>query len=154
MIKNKRNTSYKHGMDGTPVYKAWISLKARCNNKKDKDYKDYGGRGIKVCDRWLHSFENFYKDIGDKPTSKHSIDRIDNNGNYCKENCRWATIYEQNNNRRSTRYIEYKGDKMSLFQWCRKLGMPQSTFSNRILRGWSIKNTIEIKVEKKYGHRK
>ncbi len=94
-----------HGCSTLPEYKAWKGMKTRCYNTNRKSYKDYGGRGIKVCDRWLESFENFYEDMGEKPTQKHSLDRVDNDGNYEPGNCRWATIKEQMYNRRLTKQV-------------------------------------------------
>jgi len=102
LIKNRFTT---HGLEHTSEYKSWQSLKKRCYNKNCKDYKYYGERGITVCQEWIDSFENFIKDMGMKPSKEHSIDRINNNLGYFKENCKWATKKEQSNNKRSNRKV-------------------------------------------------
>lgn len=89
-----KNINTKHGMYRSAIYKTWSSMVQRCTNSKIPSYKDYGGRGIAACNDWL-IFENFYRDVGDKPSPKHSMDRIDNEGNYCIENIRWATSTQQ-----------------------------------------------------------
>lgn len=99
-MDNPYATNIKHGMHGTPEYNAWRAMKARCKNPKHKQYEGWGGRGIAVCSRWNDDFAAFYNDMGDKPSSAHSIDRIDNDGDYMPDNCRWATLSQQNRNKR------------------------------------------------------
>jgi len=107
----------KHGKANSQSNKAWQDMKARCNRPTSTGYKNYGGRGIIYCVEW-ELFENFYTDMGDPPSKLHSLDRIDVNGNYCKENCRWATMKEQSRNKRSNRVIEINGVKKCLSEWC------------------------------------
>jgi hypothetical protein len=126
-------------------YKTWYDMHRRCYNKKYSKYIDYGGRGISVCDRWF-SFENFIHDIGKRPSAKHSLDRIDNNGNYEANNCRWATGSEQNSNRRSSNIITHCGETLSICQWEKKLGFKKSTISARFKLNWSIEKALTTKV--------
>ena len=111
-----------HGMSGTPEHKTWKGIRARCSNPNEPNYKYYGGRGISVCKRW-QKFESFFSDMGKRPTSKHSIDRINNEGNYAPENCRWATQTQQMRNTRSNRYITHDGKTMCVAAWAERLGM-------------------------------
>jgi hypothetical protein len=104
--KRNGHTSLKyesHGMNGTRIYLLWASMKARCSNENDPRFKNYGGRGITVCDEWRNSFSAFYRDMGDPPTDKHEIDRLDNDDNYCKENCAWRTHEENTQHTRRTK---------------------------------------------------
>lgn len=125
----------KHGMTKTSMYSIWTGIKGRCLNPKNTNYSRYGGRGIKVCDRWLHSFENFLADMGERPSKEYSIDRIDNNGDYCPENCRWATKKEQANNRCSTHRIEYNNEIHSIAEISQLAGIDKTTLSMRYRKG-------------------
>ena len=130
-----------HGMSGTKEHKTWKGIHERCRNKKLKCYGNYGGRGIKVCDRW-DSFENFYADMGDAPTPSHSIERIDVNGNYEPSNCKWATPIEQANNKNQNKYIEHDGLRLTYSQWGRKIGLKPHTIRARIEAGYSPKDAL------------
>jgi AraC-like DNA-binding protein len=130
--KIKKGMGKTHGMGSTAEYGAWSKMKHRCYNKNTHNYNNYGGRGIIVCDRWLNSFENFLEDMGTRPANKHSIDRIDVNGNYELSNCRWATPTEQANNTTKNVYINYKGERLTLSQWSKVLNISPSTISQRI----------------------
>lgn len=106
----------------TPEYDAWMNMKARCYDIDGKQYQNYGGRGIIVCDRWLESFANFLEDMGQRPSNKHSLDRFpDINGSYFKENCRWATREEQDLGKTSNKWLEYNGEKLLISHWAKRL---------------------------------
>ncbi len=137
----KKNTT--HGMTGTSEHYIWKAMKDRCGNEKNKCFKDYGGRGITVCARWLSSFENFYSDMGPKPSSNYSIDRKDNDGDYSPENCRWATKKEQTRNARSNHNITFNGHTHCIAEWAEKQGMNYQTLRQRIAKyGWSIERAL------------
>ena len=150
-----------------PEYRVWAGIKTRCYDKNYKEYRYYGGRGIKVCLNWKTgplAFPNFYKDIGPRPSSKHSIDRIDNDGNYscgyCPEciennwlmNCRWTSKMDQSNNRRSNVYLEHKGENLTVTQWAAKLNLNKDAILYRLNKGWSICDILETPT-KKYNYR-
>lgn len=124
--------SITHGLSDTTEYEIWKGIIKRCENTSDHAYADYGGRGIRVCDRWRHSFENFYADMGPRPSLEYSIDREDNNGHYEPSNCRWATRIEQNNNRRSNRKVTYQNQEMTLSEIARLTGMPYHRLFARV----------------------
>jgi hypothetical protein len=111
----------------TPTFRSWLNMRSRCLSHSDSRYKDYGGRGITVCDRWKESFEAFLEDMGLRPSRGHSIERVDNNGHYDPGNCRWATRKEQQNNRKNTRFILLDGDRVALTDAARSLGVRKDT---------------------------
>lgn len=130
-------------------YNTWINIKNRCYYKKHNRYHNYGGRGIIVCNRWLNSFKFFLQDMGEKPTPKHSIDRIDVNGNYEPSNCSWATPQEQGANTTTNVNITCNGETKCLAEWSRVLKMGEMTLKRRLRNGWSIRDAITIPVRKK-----
>ncbi len=138
-----RSTRHGHAKDGkiSPTSKSWSEMKQRCLNINNKRYKDWGGRGIIVCKRWLESFENFLTDMGEKPKGT-SLDRINNNKGYYKENCRWATPKQQSNNTRRNNMLTYKGKTYSMSQWAIVLGMKQATLNYRFRKGYSSKKIL------------
>jgi len=119
----------------------------RCLNINNQYYYNYGGRGIIVCDRWLNSFENFYADMGPKPTNDHSIDRYPNgDGNYEPGNCRWATSREQNNNRRDNVIINYNGNDYTRGQLAEKFNIPTPILAARLLNNWPIEKALKTPI--------
>ena len=132
----------RHGMHKTPEYKAWMAMNERCANPKHKYYEYYGGRGIVVCELWRDSFQVFYDDMGPRPSTKHSLDRIDNAAGYSPNNCRWATKSEQQNNMRSNRAITYEGITLNLSQWARRMGISNDCLCRRLNSGWAIEDAL------------
>lgn len=134
-----------HGMTGTRVYMTWANMKRRCYEETNEQYKDYGGRGIKVCDEW-HKFESFYawaKSSGYNDTL--TIDRIDNNGNYCPENCKWSTYKENCRNKGNNRLLTYNGQSLPLSQWAEITGLKRETLRDRLDdSGWSVEDALTI----------
>jgi hypothetical protein len=152
LISKELSKPKTHGYGGTRIYHTWHGMIDRCNNSKCKAFKDYGGRGIKVCDEWLdiNTFVEWANENG--YTDKLTIDRIDVNGNYESSNCRWATQSIQANNKRTSVYVEYGGEKLTLTQWSNRLGGKPNLVRHRILiYGWDeIKAITTPVVEKEY----
>ena len=131
----KRNKPIKHGATIGKIkskeWSVWSDMKKRCSNPSEPNFRYYGARGIKVCERWQHSFANFLADMGPKPFATAQIDRKDNNGNYEPDNCRWATPREQVNNRRNTRFVTFNGITKPLSQWAIDTGIDYATLRAR-----------------------
>lgn len=119
-----------------PEYKIWSQIKQRCYNPACKSYKRYGGKGVKMCERWLLSFMNFYEDMGKRPMDKPTLDRFPNGeGDYELSNCRWADYMEQNRNKKSNVWVIYKGEKMIAVDFCRRVSLCKSAVLNRLKMG-------------------
>ena len=128
--------NFVHGRTGSPEYATWKSIIKRCTNPNDISFKNYGERGIKVCEEWMNDFMAFFNYIGPKPTQKHSIERINNNRNYQPGNVKWATQKQQCNNKRNNHRITLNGQTMTITQWADFVGIPPKTLHNRINLGW------------------
>lgn len=113
----------------------WVGMIARCYNQRNADYKNYGGRGIRVCGRWLESFDNFLADMGARPLGM-SLDRVDCDGDYHADNCRWATQRTQQNNRRDNHWITVGGERKTIAMWARERNIHPRMLSKRLARGW------------------
>ncbi len=130
-----------HGMSKSREFKTWNDMKNRCSLPSLKNYKNYGGRGISVCDRWRRSFENFYEDMGPKPHGL-TLERINTNGNYEPGNCKWADADTQANNKRTSRLIEFRGETKTMTQWAQQMGLSSITVQGRLTRGWSPERAL------------
>jgi len=144
---NVRGQRLRHGNarknSETKEYVCWMLFRARCSNPNNKSFKDYGGRGISVCDRW-QIFENFLEDMGKKPTPQHSLDRIDVNGNYEPSNCRWATMTEQARNKTTDLILEMDGVSKRMWEWYEIYGVIPRVMKKRLKRGWTTEQAITI----------
>lgn len=134
----------------TPTRHSYESMLTRCYNPNFKHYENYGGRGIKVCNRWLgeDGYKYFLLDMGERPLN-YTLDRIDVNGDYTPNNCRWATRSEQSNNRNNNIYIEHKGESHTIAEWSKLMGFPRWTIGARLKDGWSVESAIETPIRHK-----
>jgi hypothetical protein len=149
--KNRRKPS--HGMYKTRQFSIWHSMKQRCLNKKSTNYKDYGGRGIKVCDKWLN-FKGFWEDMQYGYDDNLTIDRINVNDDYCKENCRWITQQEQEFNKRNSIIINIDGITAPLKYQCKRLNIPYKLVYNRIhCKNWEVEKALKTPLIQKYSHK-
>jgi hypothetical protein len=136
-----------HKQTGTKEYWVCAAIIQRCNNPNNSDYPKYGGRGITVCDRWLaenNGFLNFMADMGHKPSAGYTVERKDVNGNYCPENCVWATYTTQSRNRRNNRLITYNGKTQCLITWAEEAGLVYGALQTRLNRGWTMEEAMTI----------
>ena len=131
-----------HGRSRAPEYQIWRHMVARCTNPKNIGYRLYGGRGIKVCDRWLDSVDNFIADMGHRPSKRHSVDRRENDGPYAAWNCYWALPKEQGRNRRGLRVITFQGKTASASEWAEAVGLKYTTLLRRLKKGIPPKEAL------------
>lgn len=148
------------GKDRGPLYMTWTDMRRRCYTPTARSFAYYGARGVKVCDRWMHGdgvksgYECFANDMGSKPTPQHSLDRIDVNGDYSAQNCRWATADVQANNKRSNRLVQFRGQRMNIGEAIRLSGIPEWTVYERLARGWTPDDALNRPVSNRGRKRK
>src|SRR5688572_8180614 len=134
--------SFKHGKTRTAEYRVWDRIKRRCGSPKHSGFKNYGGRGIFVCEEWVNDFARFLADMGLRPSPDHSIERRDNDGPYAPWNCVWATSAEQDSNKRTNTWLEFRGRKQTQVQWERELGFSKNLIHARMRRGWTLERAL------------
>lgn len=150
-LRNERTISRNkdraiHGMSHTTPHIIWWAMIQRCYNENHEAYRNYGGRGIVVCDRWKESFLSFYADMWPRTSPVHTLDRIDNDGPYCKENCKWSTLSEQARNRRFNRFVLFEGRSITTAEAASIYGMEANTLRRRLNKGWNVHTAITTKV--------
>lgn len=129
----------------TPEYKTWIKMIERCENRNCRSFVNYGGRGVRICAEWRRSFETFLRDMGLKPSSKHTIERIDNDGDYEPDNCQWAMMKEQARNKRNNVLLTHEGRMKCVAEWAEELGLSPTMIYKRLYRGWDCKRVLSKK---------
>lgn len=133
-----------HGKTKSPEYKAWRGIRERCTNPALRSYSDYGGRGISICPEWADSFAEFYRHVGDRPSPHHTIERINNEGNYEPGNVKWATMHDQARNKRNTKLLTLNGMTKCQADWARMFGVDPTVIQSRLSRGWPVADAITI----------
>jgi hypothetical protein len=143
----KRNET--HRLSHVPEYEIWCGIIKRTENPKAVGYSNYGGRGITMSPEWRGSFEQFYRDMGNRPSAQHEIERANNDGPYSKDNCYWATHTEQAHNKRNNRWLTYNGETLCWSDWGKRLGTSASTIQGRLKLGWTIEQAVTTPVGKR-----
>lgn len=138
------HNNLRHGLSNTAEYRAWKSMKGRCCNPLDKRYHRYGGRGICLAPEWLDDFEAFLSDVGPRPSPKHSIDRIDNDGHYEPGNVKWSTPVEQNRNRSTNKVLEVFGLRKTAAEWALEIGISTQHLIARLRNGWAVEDAVSL----------
>jgi len=141
--------NFKHGQHTSPEYNTWKGIKRRCLSPSCPGWHRYGGRGIKMHPTWVHDFAAFLRDVGPRPSPRHSIERIDNDGHYEPGNVRWATRKEQANNRSDNRRLTLRGETMTMYQWARRAGVNPATLHSRLDHGWSLDRALSTPPQEK-----
>ena len=157
-VSRRRYTPHGHARKGqiSRLYRSWCHLRGRCLNPSDKKFPDYGGRGIAICDRWLHGdgtmrgFQCFAADMGPHPGKGYTIDRKDNDGPYSKDNCKWSTAAEQSRNTRRNRFYTLNGETLCMEDWAKRLGMNSGTLRLRLIAGWSPERALTTPASTMY----
>lgn len=136
----KRNTT--HGGCHTPEYTIWCAMIQRCSYHKNESFKNYGARGIHICEAWRSSFAAFLTDMGKRPSHQHSIERLDNEKGYSPDNCIWATAETQQRNKRTNHLVTYNGETLCLVEWEQRTGLARGRIADRLAHGWSIEKAL------------
>lgn len=139
-------------MGGTSTYNVWSGMIQRCHNDRARDFKNYGAKGIKVCERWRSDFLNFLADMGERPDGM-SIDRIDNSGDYEPSNCRWATPKQQSRNKAKTMFLDHDGIRLPVAEWAEKVGLKRKILERRLRDGWPVQKALSQKLFSRWGER-
>jgi hypothetical protein len=147
--RSRRGPDLRHGLSRTPEYRAWQLIRLRCTNPKHAAYPNYGGRGITMHEPWIEDPAAFVAHVGKRPSPAHEIDRIDNNRSYEPGNLRWATRKQQARNRRTNRLVTFRGETLTVAEWCERLSLPVTTISKRIKNGRSPEDALTTPVREK-----
>ncbi len=145
-LEHQMRKHFTDNLSRHPLYRTWAAMKDRCTNKNHRNFDIYGGNGVRVCDRWMR-FKNFLEDMGEKPSPRHTLDRIDSKGDYEPTNCRWADSFVQGQNTSRVKRIEINGETKCLNEWCRHYQLNRATVKSRVRAGRSIEDALTTPVQ-------